>query len=106
MSDNYQAVYGAVRSRFQGCDAESAIQSVLRDSFGMASHHMAVVADEYVCAAREQTRPSFLLRLVPEMDGNQWCVFYGEDLQTGIAGFGDTPMQAMREFDKAFGWVG
>ena len=28
-------------------------------------------------------------------DGNQWCVLYGDDLMTGIAGFGDTPYLAI-----------
>jgi len=33
-------------------------------------------------------------------DGNQWCVLYGEDLQSGIAGFGDTPRMAIYDFNK------
>lgn len=106
MSDNYQAVYDAVRSRFHGCDTESAIQNVLRDSFGMASHHLTVIADEYVCAAREQTRPSFMLRLVPQQDGDKWFVLHGENIQDGVVGWGDTPIAACRDFDKVYGWVG
>lgn len=43
-----------------------------------------------------------LLKLVPKQDGNQWCVLYGENLQEGIASFGDTPEQAMWRFDEAF----
>ena len=35
-------------------------------------------------------------------DGNQWCVLYGEDIQTGIVGFGDTPRKAIFSFNKAF----
>lgn len=35
------------------------------------------------------------LAIVPYRDGNQWCALYGEDLQTGIAGFGNTPFLAM-----------
>lgn len=33
-------------------------------------------------------------------DGNQWCVLYGENLQDGIAGFGDTPYLAILDFNK------
>ena len=33
-------------------------------------------------------------------DGNQWCVLYGEDLQSGIAGFGDTPYKAVMDWTK------
>jgi len=33
-------------------------------------------------------------------DGNQWCVLYGEDLQVGICGFGDTPRLAIYDFNR------
>lgn len=29
------------------------------------------------------------------MDGSQWCALIGEDLHTGVAGFGDTPKAAV-----------
>ena len=29
------------------------------------------------------------------MDGDQWCALIGEDLATGIAGFGNTPKEAV-----------
>lgn len=35
-------------------------------------------------------------------DGNAWCCLYGENLQVGIAGFGDTPYKAVLDFNKAF----
>lgn len=34
-------------------------------------------------------------------DGNQWCCLYGDNLQDGIAGFGDTPISAILDFNKA-----
>lgn len=42
-------------------------------------------------------------RLFP--DGDQWCALLGDDLASGVAGFGETPEKAMRAFDKAFGSV-
>jgi hypothetical protein len=36
------------------------------------------------------------------IDGNQWCVLYGENLQDGVAGFGDTPADAAAAFDQAW----
>jgi len=36
------------------------------------------------------------------LDGNQYCVLMGDNLQEGIAGFGDTLSQAMCDFDKNF----
>ena len=34
------------------------------------------------------------------MDGNSWCVLYGGDLEVGIAGFGDTILEAIKDFSK------
>ena len=44
---------------------------------------------------------SVAYRLIPFRDGNQWCVLLGDDLQAGIAGFGDSPAQAVAAFDAA-----
>lgn len=35
-------------------------------------------------------------------DGDQYCALHGEDLQCGIAGFGDTPAQAVESYWEAF----
>ena len=35
-------------------------------------------------------------------DGNQWCVLYGENIQDGICGFGDTPRLAVYDFNKSW----
>jgi hypothetical protein len=49
----------------------------------------------------EQSRraPHVLMRPQIFPDGNAWCALYGEDLQMGIAGFGDTPEAACADFD-------
>jgi hypothetical protein len=39
-------------------------------------------------------------RLFP--DGDKWCALYGDNLQEGLAGFGDTPEGAMADFDHNF----
>lgn len=46
------------------------------------------------------TQPSVLYRPSLSIDGNQWCALYGADLQSGVAGFGDTPELAMIDFNK------
>lgn len=33
-------------------------------------------------------------------DGNKWCALYGENLQEGVCGFGDTPALAVKDFDS------
>lgn len=39
-------------------------------------------------------------RLFP--DGNMWCALYGDDLQSGVAAFGETPAKAAVQFDIEF----
>lgn len=100
MADSYQAIYDAVRSRIQGGDIGVAVEAALREAFSNADHRMQCVAENYAAAAFEQMRPSVLYRPALSIDGNQWCALYGEDLQAGVAGFGDTPALAMQDFDK------
>ena len=37
-----------------------------------------------------------------QIDGDQWCVLYGDDLQVGIAGFGSSPHLAIMDFNGAW----
>ena len=53
-------------------------------------------------AEKERQRPSVLFKPDVYMDGNQWCALYGEDIQTGVCGFGDSPDAATRAFDNAW----
>jgi len=50
----------------------------------------------------ERKRPFMLLKPKIYPDGNQWCALYGDNLQEGVAGFGDTPELAARDFDIAW----
>lgn len=54
--------------------------------------------------AEENMRPFMLLKPQMFKDGDKWCALYGENLQDGVAGFGDTPDEASRAFDAA--WKG
>jgi hypothetical protein len=51
-------------------------------------------------AAKEMLRPFMLLRPKVFADGNKWCALLGENIQTGVCGFGDTPEQASKRFDS------
>lgn len=55
-------------------------------------------------AAIEAEEMTLVATLRPKIsiDGNQWCVLYGENLQDGVAGFGDTPRLAVYDFNKAW----
>lgn len=54
-------------------------------------------------AAAQYERPSAVFRPRLSIDGDQWCALYGENLQDGVAGFGDSPADAMWDFDRAWG---
>jgi hypothetical protein len=60
-----------------------------------------ILAEEYQ-AAIEKRRPFIQLRPNIFIDGEKWCVLYGQNLQDGVAGFGDTPEQAAINFDIAW----
>lgn len=51
---------------------------------------------------QHQMRPSTIHRPRLTADGTSWCALYGENLQEGVAGFGDTPEAAYRDFDRAW----
>lgn len=104
MADSYQAIYDAVRSRIYGGDISNIADRSLRDAFDMGNFRD-IAIQEAIAVSHEQQRPSVLFRPTLNADGDQWCALYGEDLMTGVSGFGETPDAAMREFDKAW-WKG
>lgn len=46
--------------------------------------------------------PSVIFKPRLFIDGNQWCALFGENIQDGVAGFGDTHEMAMRNFDMSW----
>lgn len=104
MSDNYQAIYDAVRSRISGGNIGDAVERCIREAFDI-SWVKASVQEAMISAAHEAERPSVLFRPELTADGDQWCALYGPDLAIGVAGFGATPDAAMRAFDTAW-WRG
>jgi hypothetical protein len=60
------------------------------------------LCDEAMSISYEWRRPSVLFRPRIFPDGDQWCALLGEDLQTGVAGFGETPYKACEAFDTAW----
>ena len=48
------------------------------------------------------TAPHILYKPTLKPDGDKWCALFGANLMVGVAGFGDTPAEAMAEFDKAW----
>lgn len=76
----------------------------------MDDHGISFAADTIKTAICEEaaivraalTAPHVLYRPDLQPDGTKWCALLGADLMTGVAGFGDTPEQAMAAFDEAW----
>lgn len=106
MSDNYQAVYDAVRSRFHGDFSAAVSDAINQQASGLSwaidavRQEFSAAADTQRLAALEAQRPSVLFRPAIAMDGDQWCALYGDNLQDGVTGFGNTPHAAMLDFDS------
>lgn len=81
---SYQAIYDAA---FQQLDI---------------SYARAILQEQIAVVGYEMSRPSTIFRPRISIDGDQWCALYGDNLQNGVAGFGDTPDLAMAAFDKAW----
>ena len=96
-----QEIYDAVRSRISGGDIGSVVADVARQALDI-SFLQGIAQQEIYAVGHEWQRPSVLFRPTIYPDGTMWCALLGDDLQQGIAGFGDTPDAAMRAFDVAF----
>lgn len=56
--------------------------------------------DEHYQELSLMASPAYTLRPALTVDGNQWCALYGEDLQSGVCGFGDSPADAYEDFNR------
>ena len=99
--DIYQATYDAVRGSISGGDIGSAVERVARDAFDV-SHITSWLGQEFGTAAMEMGRPAVVFKPTLSLDGNQYCALLGDDLMSGVAGFGDTAAAAFDDFDKNF----
>lgn len=98
--DTYQPIYDAVRSRIHSCDIDAIVRERIPslDTFSIEQAFRSMASDIYSMA----TRPFVLMRPSLSIDGNQWCALYGENLQDGIAGFGESVEKAAADFDRNY----
>lgn len=71
----------------------------LRPDWSQAESALATGARDWAAC---MTEPFTLYRPRLFPDGNQWCALYGEDLQSGVAGFGNSPSEAVTAFNRAW----
>jgi hypothetical protein len=99
MSDSYQAIFDAVRSRISGGNIGDVVRDAAFNAFDI-SHMKVMLQQEFSIAAYEMQRPSVLYRPSVVPDGSKWCALYGAGLVSGVCGFGNTPAEAMADFDQ------
>jgi hypothetical protein len=71
----------------------------------MPQHTHPLLAEAAVCIsqyAQNLNRPCTIWKPKLFIDGNKWCAIYGDNLMEGVAAFGDSPSDAMCEFDRAW----
>jgi predicted RNase H-like HicB family nuclease len=59
------------------------------------------VATEFQNTAECMREPSVMYKPTLSQDGNKWLAIYG-DLPTGVVGVGNSPEEAMRDFNRAW----
>ena len=69
----------------------------------LAAHWCEMAKESVREAAAEHARPSAVFKPRLSVCGDQWCALYGDNLQDGVAGFGDSPADAMWDFDRNWG---
>ena len=73
----------------------------LREESNQRQHYETMLYQERANVAVEESILCRFRLLAPKIfrDGDQWCVLYGDNLQEGIAGFGDTPRAAIIDWN-------
>ncbi len=91
----------AVRSRIPGVNTHEAFVEAVRATYDFS--YVVQRAQEMVgIIENEQRRPSVLFRPQIYIDGDKWCALYGANVQDGVMGSGNSPDEAMADFDKAW----
>jgi hypothetical protein len=101
MSDSYQAIYDAVRSRISGGNIADAVTEVARSAFDI-SHMTFQIKGDIDGLLYDLSQPFTRLRPKMYLDGNMWCALYGENIQEGVCGFGGSPQKASEAFNAAW----
>ncbi len=76
------------------------IESERQDQLLLEEKHSIFLRQQqdYTLACEKQ-RPFMLLGPKIYIDGDEWCALHGDNLQDGVAGFGETPNLAACDFD-------
>ena len=75
-------------------------EELLQVESSQRQHHEVIQHQEEMSLVVEKEEYNLFAMLKPKLckDGNQWCCLYGENIQEGIVGFGDTPYLAILDW--------
>jgi len=67
-------------------------------------HFDCIIHNENLILSSEKQEYNLFSMLKPKIyrDQTQWCVLLGDDIISGICGFGDTPYKAILDFNLSF----
>lgn len=71
----------------------------LDEAFGDSMHSIYV---EIATTQERLQQPHVLMKAKVYKDGDKWCCLYGDNIEEGVAGFGDTPEEACTHFDNVW----
>lgn len=77
-----------------------AVEHGVNNAFAYAGQIAQESAGLWGDVAMKMMLPSVLYRPILSRDGNKWCVLYGDNIAEGCCGFGDSPEEAMKDFNK------
>jgi len=63
-------------------------------------HAAETVKESFQQAISHYTQDHVIYKPKLSRDGSKWCALFGDNLQEGVAGFGNSPAEAMWDFDK------
>ena len=98
--DTYRAIYDAASNCFKNGNIGDAVESALRRA--NVGHHIQAAFESIAESFIGNRAPSAIYRPRISIDGNKWCALYGDNLQDGVAGFGDSVATAMQDFNRAW----
>lgn len=77
------------------------------NEYGIKAHHLRNLARHFIEVGKHLSGLIDLDEICraagisePYMDGNQWCILKGANIQEGVVGFGDTKEEALVNFIK------
>lgn len=83
-----------------GSAFREAAEEISRRTIDNLAASFSGVSGAFESAASDMTKPHVLMRPQVFMDGNSWIALYGENIQEGVTGCGDSPYLACVDFDR------